>query len=154
MTETSENSNSVEQEKQNFIVEKFKEILDKKPAENFWVDEEEKVRAREEDVILALYEEGERVSSAVALEKGMRSISLMPEMKKPSFLFRNRSDIQQRGVKKTTAEQLRDIVEEQGKPTRILYVKTDWSNLGGTQKNNSFYGIFPFSEISEELGIE
>lgn len=140
-------------EKEVEVVEKFKEILEKKPEEIVWVDEEEKVRGREEDVILALYEDEEKGLISVSLEKGMRRMRLMPKMKKPNFWFFNRSDIEQRDICKTTAEQLRDIVERHGKPTRILYVKEDWYNSSDAREDNSFYGIFSFSEIEKDLGL-
>ncbi len=54
-------------------------------------------------------------------------------------------------VRKTTGEQLREMVEENGKPSRILYIKTDWDDI--EEKSDSFFGEFPFSEISEDLGL-
>lgn len=133
------------------IVEKFREILDRKPQKKTWLGEKGEIQESEEDTILALYEEGGSPRS-VSLEQEKKTFKAGIYLGMSHIKFGRFSELSYQPVEKTTAEQLRVIVEEKGAPTRILYIRSERNDNEGEDK--SFYGIFSFSEIKKDLGLE
>jgi hypothetical protein len=129
------------------IVEKFREILDEVPKQCVWLDASGEYIGRYEDTVLVFYDEEDKEPKVEALQVEERlfthvGFSKFDDARPP------------RGANTTTGEQLRDIVAKKGSPSRILYIRSGAGSSGYSGKDNdSFYGIFPFSEISEELGL-
>ncbi len=137
------------------IVEKFREILDEVPKQCIWLDAKGEFVGIHEDTVLALYDEEDKdkKSEIEALQVEERLFKLSSGICMPHAGFGKFNDARPpRGANTTTGEQLRDIVARKGSPSRILYMR---GGAGYSGKDNyGFYGIFSFSEISEELGIE
>ncbi len=146
----SEPRESSSQEQEVNIVEKFRKILDRKPEQNYWLGGAGELRESEEDRIAILYEEGDSLRS-IPLEREEKTFITKLFLGMPHIKFGRFFELSSHPVEKTTAEQLRGIVEEKGEPTSIYYRRCETNHVEGEE--NIFEDIFPFSEIKKDLGL-
>ncbi len=136
-------------ERQSLLVGKFKEILYEKP-QHLRVVVDGHVRRETKDDILLYYTFQGSDFRVIPLQKEKRWTEIHVDLRGNNpQIFTKEEEV------KTTIEQLRDIIQTHGNPEKIFYSRLDHDKSEGIYRNESLEGtFFPFSEISEELGLE
>ncbi len=145
-----------EQEKRNFVVEKFREILHIKPQhERLVIDGHTKKERKDEINLFYAWEGGWRPSGSgiFILKKEIKWEERHAALRgNDPLVFTKKEDA------KTTIEQINYIIRMCGKPSTIFYSRLDYEErLGseGENRNDSIPGAyFPFDEIEKDLGFE
>ena len=161
---------SSSQEQEVNIVEKFREILDEVPRKYVFLEcvrcgndpfkfKENPVGGCEDSVFVLCGET--KVIPLQVSERNWRSPGQVSRPSRRRDIFRKFPGyttplLDKFYTEKTTAQQLMEIVESNGIPTSILYMQKYWDCLPKDKKptKKTFVGVFPFSEISEDLGLE
>ena len=146
------------EEQENKAAKEFLEILHRGPQAFVWKSEDGYTMAEYRETIEVAYEEGGKELRAIFLQTTEeRHFEYPSEIHKYHIGSRKLNDDATPALAgEIIAEQLRDIIEKEGNPTRIHYMTTDWKsfpNKKGLVSNSSSIS-FPFSKISKELGVE